>query len=183
LTERLLQDVIAAHSAGAQGPPRLGLVIREWLEFGPTRTLEIVAPKLTAIPSPSLHVGRASHCRGPGGVDVLRPSWRIVRTEEDRLNRRLATWFRRVGKTGLAAAMKKNQTTVFSKVITDLVQQRRSQSDIALIESELRTLARDKPEMLESVPGCGGSALVRALRAAASPSGASSGRCDMRRAG
>ena len=127
------------------GDVHINSTIREWLEFTPTRTLEIVAPKLTTIPSSLLHLARQVTVVDATASKYFDQAGGIVRTEEERLNRRLVDWLRRVGKEGVVAAVKKFQATELSQVVADLLRPHCGPSGGAMLKAD-----DSKPEALKA---------------------------------
>lgn len=135
------------------GDAHINGVIREWLEFSPRRTLEIVAPKAVLPPS-LLHVApqvsvvdaaASTYFDGVGG---------ITRSEQERLQRRLATWLRRTGKAGFGVAMQEFQKNFISRMISDLPRLPDGKPDVTALGSTAEEIRKkmnlDQPDMLKA---------------------------------
>jgi hypothetical protein len=84
------------------GDAHINGVMREWLEFSPARTLEIVAPKLTVLPPSLLHLARQVTVVDAAASTYFDQVGGIARSEEERLERRLALEAAGIGAIGEA---------------------------------------------------------------------------------
>lgn len=117
------------------GDAHINSVMREWLEFSPTRTLEIVAPKLTTLPPSLLHLARQVTVVDAAASTYFDQVGGIARSDQEHLERRLAIWLRRAGKAGFAAALQRFQTTGLSKIVADLPRLPDGRLDLASLKA------------------------------------------------
>jgi hypothetical protein len=80
------------------GDLHINLVIREWLEFHPDRRIEIVSPDARDVPSFLLHLMSQVKITAATATEWLDSRAGIVRTPQERLERRIGEALRKLGK-------------------------------------------------------------------------------------
>lgn len=93
------------------GDAHINQAVREWLEFSADRHLEIVAPSIAERPRDFLHVARQVTLTNSGCTDYLDARAGIVRSEVERLEKKIGALTRKLGVARSRKAMESFLTT------------------------------------------------------------------------